>query len=392
VSGAIDGNIGPVFANSSARLRIGITLGLTHEAETLWSNGIKQNAVFLAESLRQCDNVANVRLVNMSHVEVTPALPWNLERWPTVAFDDAKDDLDVLIELGGQVGAAETDYLKGKGTRLVSYCCGTEYVTTMESVLFGKPSFGLNLFVNQRYDAVWMVPQVASISEPYFSVLRRRPARAVPFVWDPVFLRERAADFANSGEYRPRGDRAARLTVMEPNINVVKFCLYPIFIAEEAFRKRPDSIAFLHVTNADHLAKDSKEFVAVMNQLDIVRQGKATFVGRFDTPQFLAEHTDVVISHQWENPLNYFYLEACWQGFPLVHNARLCQELGYYYAGNDVNAGCAQLLKALAMHDGQWEAYRDRQRAFIDRFLPSNPQVRSEYARLLNELVAQPIV
>jgi hypothetical protein len=129
-----------------------------------------------------------------------------------------------------------------------------------------------------------------------------------------------------------------------------------------------------------------------MNQLDIVRQGKATFVGRFDTPQFLAEHTDVVISHQWENPLNYFYLEACWQGFPLVHNARLCQELGYYYAGNDVNAGCAQLLKALAMHDGQWEAYRDRQRAFIDRFLPSNPQVRSEYARLLNELVAQPIV
>ena len=30
------------------RLRVGITIGLHHEAETLWNNGIKQNAVFLA--------------------------------------------------------------------------------------------------------------------------------------------------------------------------------------------------------------------------------------------------------------------------------------------------------------------------------------------------------
>ncbi|RYF38437.1 MAG: DUF2827 family protein, partial [Comamonadaceae bacterium] len=28
------------------RLRIGITIGLHHAAETLWNNGIKQNAVF----------------------------------------------------------------------------------------------------------------------------------------------------------------------------------------------------------------------------------------------------------------------------------------------------------------------------------------------------------
>ena len=381
-----------MLANPPDRLRIGVTLGLTHEAETLWSNGIKQNAVFLAETLRQCDNVASVRLVNMSHIPVTAALPWDLQRWPTVAFEDAKDDLDVLIELGGQVSAAQTDYLKNRGTRLVSYCCGSEYVLVTESVLFGKPSFGLDLFVNQRYDAIWMIPQVASISEPYVTVLRRRPARTVPFVWDPVFLSQRAAAFANDGEYRPRGDRPARLAVMEPNINVVKFCLYPTFIVEEAFRKRPEAISFLHVTNADHLARNSKEFVALMNQLDIVRQGKASFVGRFDTPQFLAEHTDIVISHQWENPLNYFYLEVCWQGYPLVHNAQLCRELGYFYEGNDVNAGCAQLLHAIDSHDTKWEAYRERQRALIDRFLSSNAQVQSEYARLLAELVAQPMV
>ena len=327
-------------------LRVGITIALASEAETLWNNGIKQNAIFLAEALKGCEGVGAVWLVNFTATPITPELPWDLQRWPTVTFEAIKDQLDILIELGGQVSTAQTDYLKDRGTRLVSYCCGSEYVAAMESMLFSRPSFGYDLFVNQRYDAIWMIPQVAGISEHYFSTLRRRPARVVPFVWDPVFVTQRAAGYGAMGEYRPKtGPR--RISIMEPNINVVKFCLYPIFIVEEAFRLRSDLIAFLHVTNSQRLATESREFIALMNQLDIVRGHKAAFIGRFETPQFLAEMTDVVVSHQWENPLNYLYLEACWQGYPLVHNAALCPELGYYYSGNDVSAGCKQLLVCL---------------------------------------------
>ena len=52
-------------------LRIGITIGLHHEAETLWNNGIKQNAVFLAEALKHCPKVASVVLVNTTATPVT---------------------------------------------------------------------------------------------------------------------------------------------------------------------------------------------------------------------------------------------------------------------------------------------------------------------------------
>ena len=38
----------PDTMTAPRRLRVGITIGLHHEAETLWNNGIKQNAVFLA--------------------------------------------------------------------------------------------------------------------------------------------------------------------------------------------------------------------------------------------------------------------------------------------------------------------------------------------------------
>ena len=154
------------------------------------------------------------------------------------------------------------------------------------------------------------------------------------------------------GEYRPRAAGAKRLTVMEPNNDIVKFCMYPVFIAEEAL----SPAAAGHRDHAGDQrraagARESKEFIAVMNQLDIVRQHKAVFLGRYDTPQFLSEMTDVVISHQIENALNYFYFDVCWQGYPLVHNAYMCSDLGYYYEGNSVQNGCSQLLEVLTAHD-----------------------------------------
>ena len=377
------------MAPAAQSLRIGITIGLHHAAESLWNNGIKQNAVFLAEALKNCESVRSVYLINTTAVAITPALPWDQTRWPTLGFDQAKDNLDVLIELGGQIDANQTDYLKRRGTRLVSYCCGSEYVHTMESILFERPSFGYNLFVNQRYDGIWVIPQVARSSGHYYATLRRQPATVVPFVWHPMFLEQRSQGFANAGRYSPRtGPR--RLTVSEPNINVVKFCLYPILIAEEAYRKHPGLIAFLHVTNAKRLAETSKEFIVLMNQLDIVRQHKATFLDRYETPQFLSEMTDVVISHQWENALNYFYLEVCWQGYPLVHNADLCADLGYFYPDNNVQAGCQQLLNALQQHDIQAADYLALQRQLIARYLPDDPTLVASYQDLLAQLMAKP--
>jgi Protein of unknown function (DUF2827) len=369
-------------------LRIGITIGLHHVAETLWNNGIKQNAAFLAEALRHCPQVASVVLVNTTQVPVTPALPWDLNRYPTLSFDAAKDAVDVLIELGGQIDGAQTDYLKRRGVRLVSYCCGFEYIHAMESVLFRKRMWGEHLFVNQRYDDVWIIPQVANISQSYFEVLRRRSARVVPFVWSPMFLDERVAAMPHAGQYQPRPG-AKRLSVMEPNINVVKFCLYPALIAEMAYRAQPDSIALLQVTNAEPLARESIEFVMLMNQLDLVRDHKAVFLGRYETPMFLAENTDIVISHQLENPLNYFYLEVCWQGYPLVHNASLCTDLGYFYLGNDVDAGARRVIEAIETHDADASGYRQRQRSLIARYLPDNQELVGTYSALLDELVTR---
>jgi hypothetical protein len=370
-------------------LRVGITIGLRHEAETLWNNGIKQNAAFLAQALLRCAQVERVMLVNTTAVALTTALPWDQVRNPTLSFEAAKDDLDVLIELGGQIDAAQTAYLKQRNVRLVSYCCGFEYIHAIEAVLFHKPAWGASLFVNQRYDDIWIIPQVANISQSYFEVLRRQSAKVVPFVWSPKFLDERSKGLSHAGQYQPH-EGARRLSVMEPNLNVVKFCLYPALIAELAYRRCPQRIALLQVTNAERIARESLDFIALMNQLDIVRDHKAVFLGRHETPVFLAENTDIVISHQLENPLNYFYLEVCWQGYPLIHNASLCRELGYYYEGNNADEGACRVVEAIEQHDAHAASYRERQRSLIAHYLPGDPQLVATYAALLEELLARP--
>jgi len=366
-------------------LRIGVTIGLRSEDESLWINGIKQNALFLAKLLQSSPLNHQVSLVNTTDVRVTEKLPWDLKKFRTLSFSDAKDDLDVLIELGGQVSPDQTSHLKDRNTRIVSYCCGPEYNINSQMILSRKPGLSSS-FMNRRYDQVWIIPQVEEGSFHYLKTLRRRPAQVVPFVWDPMCLEERARALPGGGLYRPRG-RAKRLSVIEPNRDLMKFCLYPVLLAELAYRAEPDLIEFLHVTNADQFVTEDFGFPGIMRQLDIVNEHKASFVGSFSTPDFLSNHTDIVVSHQTGLALNYMYLEVCWQGYALVHNAHLVPELGYYYHANDIDEGATLLRRAIRRHDDDYEGYRSAQRYLIRRFLASNPELSASYDRLLLQLM-----
>lgn len=146
------------------RLRIGITIGLRSADESLWVNGIKQNALFLALALQASPWQHEVLLVNTTPVDVSGPLPWSRERFPTHALNAVIDDLDVLIELGGQIDLEQTERLRSRGTRLVSYCCGSEYVAGVQAMLFDRPLWRQGWLVNRHFDALWFIPQQQAIA------------------------------------------------------------------------------------------------------------------------------------------------------------------------------------------------------------------------------------
>lgn len=371
--------------NPHRGLRIGITIGLRAPDEGLWINGIKQNALFLAKLFKHSPFDHQVILLNTTDIEISDQLPWDLNLFPTGAFDQFCDGLDVIIELGGQINAAQTDRIKSQGSKLVSYCCGHEYVQNIEAMIFGRRLWD-SVFINEQYDELWIIPQIWDLSRGFFQTFRKCPARQVPFVWDPMALQAQTSAMPDQGEYRP-STGPKRLSIIEPNINVLKFCLYPILIAEKIFRDQPDDISFLHVASADHMVRDEHEFATLMRKLQIVQARKASFISRVETPSFLSAHTDIVISHQWGLPLSYVYLECCWQGYPLIHNAELIPELGYYYPGHDLDLGATQLRRALKEHDQNWQAYQNRQRHEIQKFLATDKGLISQYDALLYQLV-----
>jgi hypothetical protein len=377
--------VGPKTVSDGRALKIGITIGLHAPDESLWTNGIKQNALYLAKLLLNSPRGHEVTLLNTTQVFIGPSLPWDIAAIPTAPYDTKAGKLDVLIELGGQINEEQTLALKAAGTKIVSYCCGPEYVQNMEAMIFGRRLWD-NIYVNRHFDELWMIPQIYAKNRGYLQTLRRCPARKVPFVWDPMAIEAVNAERENGGVYRP-GRPAKRLTVIEPNIDVLKFCLYPTFIAELAFRQVPEKIEFLHVTSADHMAKTCPEFIGVMRQLDIVNANRASFIGRVRTPDFLSDFTDIVISHHWGVPLNYFYFECCWLGYPFIHNAELASDLGYYYPDDDLDRGCEQLLKALNEHDQDPETYLSIQRQRIQRFLATNQELVAQYDTLLDGLL-----
>lgn len=368
-----------------SKLNIGITICLQEENESVWINGIKQNAIFLARTFMNSNKDYNVYVVNTSNINITNNLGWDVNKYKTVQFNEVKDKLDIIFPLGGSIDRATTEYLRQRGCKVVPYKCGNEYIISMENIIFGradqKPDY-------PEVDQVWHIPQMKNTNEHYWRVFYNTESITIPFVWNSMFLDTHIQELGRQGKptrYQPT-DKPKRISIFEPNINVYKFAMYPLLIIEDLYRQRPELLQTVKVTNTQKI-RLYKEFIHLMNQLDIVKQGKATFENRFPMAWFLSEHTDIVLAHQWENALNYAYLDAIYMGYPLVHNAHLCKDCGYYYEGFDVDEGREQLLYAMTEHDKHLEEYEEKSKKVLERFSSDNMKVVKKYDVLIENLM-----
>ena len=208
-------------------------------------------------------------------------------------------------------------------------------------------------------------------------------------MWSPVFIDYVIKNHPDINTYYQPSTEPKRISSFEPNIDVVKFTMYNILIVEQAYRENKDSIKHFYVTNTTDKMKESKLFVEIINNFDITKDHIMSFEERYRMPYFLAEYTDIVISHQWENPLNYAYLDALYLNYPLVHNAHMIKESGYYYNEFNVKEGKNQLLKVLTEHDNNLEEYNENSQKTLNRFLPTNEESIEIYDKLIKKLLSK---
>jgi hypothetical protein len=357
---------------------VGITFFL-REKESIWNNGGAQNCWFLVELLRAAGH--RVIAVNGGESDKPdPALC--LPGVEFVPIAEAIDQVDVLIEGAAQVSREHVERVRSRGGRAIKFCFGNAYVIDAERIIHGKkPGAIVN---GARFDEIWTNPQHVATCGSYWETIYRCPVRVLPHVWLPTFVDRAISEFPSGTRwgYQP-GRRGKRVGIFEPNINVVKTAVIPLLACELLYREHPELLREVYVTNAlawkGHLTAEK-----LCGSLDVVRNGSASFEGRFNTPWFLARYCDVVVSHQWENGLNYAYYDALHGGYPLIHNSEfLPAGVGYRYEGFSAHDAAQVLQRVIRTHDAGREEYGARATAFLQTVNALSSENVAEYARTL---------
>jgi hypothetical protein len=223
------------------KLKIGITIGLKDNKESIWTNGIKQNVLMLTRLLKNSKNNYEIKLLNTFDVDWTEK-PSYLNDVDICTFRDNFMDMDMLIVMGSQI--SNTDIKKFKtdpNKKVIAYKCGNNYVITMENILFREQEENKSYQFEEDYDEIWYIPQQDEVNSGFYKTLYRTNAFIVPFIWHNQYLLEALTDIERGfkrgkfkKDYRYEiGKEKKRIGVMEPNLNIVKFSLIPTMLVEE---------------------------------------------------------------------------------------------------------------------------------------------------------------
>jgi hypothetical protein len=376
-------------------MKIGITIGLQSDYESIWINGIKLNALLLANALMKIGKYEVVILDTSRKVTDLSKVSWDVNKFPIEDYWKVYPTVDILITLGTSFPTEILDQFRksGPNKKVVKYMCGNSYVIDMERSIFKEGNDLGKAPWDPGADQLWYVPQQGYQNHEYYKVaFRNENVFPVPFVWDPMFLdievlRARIKK-TKTPYYIPGKENSEKLlSVFEPNLNVVKYAMIPIMIAEKALR---EGVEFkkMNVASGQRLLKNGyfKSMIATMDIVNGSQGPKISFTSRYPVTHYLANGADVIVSHQWENPLNYSYLDVMYFGFPLVHNADMIKDAGYYYSDFNVNEGYNQLKYAIEEHDNNLEEYKLRNQKVLDRYTVKNQDLLDTYEKLIENL------
>lgn len=375
-------------------MKIGITINYK-KGDSLFSNGIKQNVMNLAKVFKNSSKNHDVNIINViNEIDIPERYEWDINEINTIEYNKLTNDMistfDLWIILAVVPSLTDLKLYRtlNPNCKIVSYKCGNNYQNFIEEVIFGVDQITSKEFGADIYDEIWHIPQQDFNNKYFYSTLYRTVSRIVPFTWDPTFINHHAEILRNTGkviEYQSSKSKKT-ISIFEPNMSMQKNAIAPMLIAERLYHTDPELIEKVLVTNAVKL-KENKEFIRFVNLgFDLKRDRKIFFEARYPIVYFLSSYTDVVLSHQWGNDLNYAYLDALYYGYPLVHNAFYIQDAGYHYEFFDYEKGAQQLKKALSEHDDNLEEYKEKNRLALERYLPTHQPMIDAYDRLIDNL------
>jgi len=378
------------------KINIGITINITdYKTNSLFSNGIKQNVLTLRETFENCKNVKNSYIINTSSPGDGPeGTVWEKYAKYIISTKDAEEKCDFIVVCQGSLHTEEYEKYKKLGKVITKQILGPEFAIFAERNLFDIPPGGIYK-KNNHVDAVWVSPHYYGRDQYFFKTIYNHcDVLEAPYIWCHRFIDEHVLTLKQknpsfTGVYSPNEKKTKRISAMEPNLSAIKTCITPVIIAEFLERKYPEVLNFFSAFGSDAIKK-KPDMIDFVKNLEINKNKKCFFEARYPVVWTLFEHTDILLSHQNQNELNYLYLDAAWLGFPVVHNSPMMKELGWYYPENNADEA-VEKIKWIADNfdttEHPNEKYLKKSREFASRYLPSNPQNIKGYEKLIERAI-----
>jgi DnaJ-class molecular chaperone len=189
----------------NTKLKIGITLALKSNDESIWSNGMKQNVLFFADMLKRSKMEYDVYILNTNQLDFEKK-PSYMQGFNFCFFDDHFMDMDIIFMMGAQIHDSKILKFKSqsKDKKYVGYKCGNNYIISLENMLFKDVSKNYYEY-EKTFDECWYVPQQHDTNQGYFTTLYRTNSFPVPFIWHHRYLKESAEGVERSfkaGSYK----------------------------------------------------------------------------------------------------------------------------------------------------------------------------------------------
>lgn len=366
---------------------VGITMWVNANGDMgLFENGLRQNVIFLYNLFRAAPNCKRVVLLNHGDGDA-PQIPDGIPIRPSdiVRGSALTEKLDYVINLGAAIDANAAQQYRESGAKIICYKGGNGIVISMEAIIAQPPREDAERYFDRDfYDAIWMTPQHLRTYRSYCETIYRCPVFEIQQIWQPLFLASRNRHLQAPFGYQ-LGRAKKRIGILDPNITVMKTSHLPMLVCDAAFRQQPELFQAIYVTNALQLM-NHPHFSSFAGRLESVKQKIMTVEPRFVTADFLAHHADAVVTHHWENGLNYLYYDVLYGGYPLIHNSEFLADVGYFYDSFNADSGAEALLRAIREHDRNFTRYRANANALLARVEATSPQAIAAHEKLLEAL------
>lgn len=373
------------------KIRVSFSVQINDKNDSFWVNGIKQNAVTLIDTFSLCPNVESCKLVNLGSLKDYKDTAWEPFAKDIINFDECLDNTDVFVSVTVSPSAEMIKKMREKNIKYVKHVMGNEYLIFSQYALFNFDKPTNSWAKRPDVDRVWISPHLYDQNKDFLEAVSEAPAYIGPYVWSHKFIDEHVRAYkeqhGGTGLYEARTGTTRRISNFEPNINLEKTCITPIIIGEKMFMKEPELIEFVNIFGASEI-RSKKSFIEFASSLNIYKNKKMFFEGRYPIVWSLFKHTDIMLCHQRDLPLNYIYFDAAWLGYPVVHNAHMVKELGYYYDLWDADTAVEHLIDISKNFDSQKDEYLKKSREIISKFLPDHPRNVNGYAELLEECLS----